>query len=448
MRFSVRTIGITCILTCMLFLTACTGQKRTAVTEAAVTGDVTPEVTVTSEVKAEKATYSVRFTGTGGSNYPDKAEKMEDEAFVIPADIPVRRSYVFNGWYTADDPEKMYKPGDSYTENRDTEFRSSWKLAETSDDPELGANKISLSGKRNDTLVTDKYYYYEGEKFFVYFDKDLKIPGDFCDNISLIIDRLEKETGLDFICPNPVNRITADDTIFAKKDPWRDFQVGNKLVIYVLADRDALGLIPCADTGGRYIYVVEYELFSDDLWNSVPEYRDNPWRLCDYIRYDEIAHELSHALTNRYHAATTYVISEGSAEYYSERAIRALQNVSEDFKKSYGYVTEFKETKIAKKITPDTAEDIFLADFEDVDFADRGDEYIFGRMLLEFLTERYGKTFLKDFLNGASERELKSVYSSPAAHETDRHAQLIKDLAGEDVFREFGEWYQSGKYSK
>ena len=46
----------------MLFLTACTGQKRTTVTEAAVTGDVTPEVTVTSDVKAEKATYSVSFT--------------------------------------------------------------------------------------------------------------------------------------------------------------------------------------------------------------------------------------------------------------------------------------------------------------------------------------------------------------------------------------------------
>ena len=129
--------------------------------------------------------------------------------------------------------------------------------------------------------------------------------------------------------------------------------------------------------------------------------------------------------------------------------MRALQNRSEDFRKSYeNFEKVQKSTKIAKKITPKTAETIFVTDFEDVSFAERGDEYIFGRMLFEFITERYGDTFLKDYLMGASDRMLRSVFSSPPAHEADKHAQLIKDLAGEDVFTEFGKWYQSGKYSK
>ena len=192
-----------------------------------------------------------------------------------------------------------------------------------------------------------------------------------------------------------------------------------------------------------------YELFSDELWNSVPDFRDNPWRLADHISYYIFAHELAHTLTSRYHPGLTSIISEGSADYYAERVSRALKDRSEDFQKSYeNFEKVQKSTKIAKKITPQTAEDIFLSDFEDVDHAHRGDEYTFGRLFFEFVTERYGDSFLKDFLAGAKERRLRSMSSDPPARETGRHAQLVKDLAGDDVFTEFGKWYQSGKYSR
>jgi len=154
---------------------------------------------------------------------------------------------------------------------------------------------------------------------------------------------------------------------------------------------------------------------------------------------------------SRYHCGTTYIVTEGSADYYAERVLRALQDCSVDFQKSYEYFEKvYKNTKIAKIITPETAEDIFISDFSDVGFADRGDEYVFGRMLLEFITERYGDSFLKDFLAGTKERGLRSefTYDVPWAHEPEKHAELMKDLAGEDVFTKFGKWYQSGKYSR
>ncbi|MBO7632025.1 MAG: InlB B-repeat-containing protein [Lachnospiraceae bacterium] len=435
------------ISVCAFLLTACkdkTSDKPGS--EPAETEILTPVITA----PVVKETYEISYKANGGNHYPEKAVKTQGEAFLIPAETPERKCYSFDGWYVAEEPEKLYRPGDSYTEDRTTEFLPSWILADSVDDPELGANRISLSGKREDFFMTDKYYYYEGDSFFVYFDKDLKIPGDFCDNIALVMEQLEKETGLSFIPEGKIKAMSEErDSFFGAKDPWRYIDGGKKVLIYVVADREATGYISSSSSNGKYVTLVLFDLFTDELWNSVPNYRDNPWRLSGFISYYEIAHELTHTLTTRYHAGTTYVMSEGSADYYAERVMRALQNRSEDFRKSYeNFEKVQKSTKIAKKITPKTAETIFVTDFEDVSFAERGDEYIFGRMLFEFITERYGDTFLKDYLMGASDRMLRSVFSSPPAHEADKHAQLIKDLAGEDVFTEFGKWYQSGKYSK
>ena len=456
MTFSVRRICIICLISvCMFLLTACKGNTaENPVTNAATQEPtVTPEITATPEitVPAVKETYEIAFSGNGGSHIPAKTTKTQGEAFIFPEDVPSRKCYDFTGWFASDEPDKLYMPGDSYTSDRNTEFLASWKLVESTDDPTLGTNLINLSGKREDVFVTDKYYYYEGDKFFAYFDKDLKIPGDFCDSVALIMDQLEKETGLSFDCPGSVPAMSSSESFFGKDDPWRYISPGKKVLIYVFADREAEGYISSSSTNGRFLDIVMYELFSDELWNSVPEYRDNPWRLHDHISYFEVAHELTHTLMSRYHCGTTYIVTEGSADYYAERVLRALQDRSVDFQKSYEYFEKvYKSTKIAKKITPETAEDIFISDFSDVDFADRGDEYVFGRMLLEFITERYGDSFLKDFLAGAKERGLRSefTYDVPWAHEPEKHAELVKDLAGEDVFTEFGKWYQSGKYSR
>ncbi|MBO4697508.1 MAG: hypothetical protein J5643_09565 [Lachnospiraceae bacterium] len=455
MKLDVRKTCIICLISvCLFLLTACKGNTPDdSDSKPTVTDTVTPETTAVSEIAkpVEKVTYDVSFNGCYGINTPADAVKVQGEAFIIPEDAPTRKCYTFTGWYVPDEPEKLYLPGDSYTSDCDTEFLASWKLDESTDDPALGTNLISLSGKREDTFVTDKYYYYEGDEFFIYFDKDLKIPGDFCDNIALIMDQLEKETGLSFNCPGVVPAMSSAESFFGKDDPWKNISPGKKVLIYVCADRENACYISSAASNGRYLDLFKCELFSDELWNSVPDYRNNPeWR-SDYISYYDVAHELTHTLTSRYLEGTTYITSEGSADYYAERVLSALKERSEDFSKSYQHFTDFnKSTTIAKKITPETAEDIFVTDFSDVDFANRGDEYTFGRMLFEFITERYGETFLKDYLVEAANRGLRSefTYSTQWAHEPEKHAQLIKDLAGEDVFKEFGKWYQSGKYSK
>ena len=431
---------------------------KTAVT---VTPEPTKELTPTATPTAEP-TFTPTPTGTEEINwdevalvtfitdedpeYRENVVKYPEIPFVIPDAISTRAwdsPYVFEGWYDVEDPDVLYVPGSEYNEDRDLVLKERWK--EVSEE-ERELVTITLSGNRDDHVITDRYGVYEGRKFFLFLDKDLDIPGDFGDNIELIMETLEEKIGFPFDLFGREGHMYFASSAFEGKDPWKDFDNGTKLAIYVMADRKDEHLVSFASADAA-VFVL-YELFSDELWNSVESYRENDWRRDEFVNYETIAHELTHSLTSRYYEGITRIMTEGSAEYYAELALTALKDHSKDFKERYERMVSMNTEWIDETITKDNAESFFADDYRDLSHADRGDEYTFGRVFCEFLGETYGETFMEEYLKAAKDRGLGSQYCGSNNNvEPEKHAELMKELFGDDVFIRFAEWLD-GTYQK
>ncbi|MBP5330969.1 MAG: hypothetical protein J6Y89_03875 [Lachnospiraceae bacterium] len=303
--------------------------------------------------------------------------------------------------------------------------------------------EVSLSGNREDHLLTDELCCIEGDKFFLIVSEGADIPGDFADNVSLIMDRMEKETGLTF----DVGRHLADvdnSSFDYGYDPWEGFDFKDKLQIYIKVDPEDVGYISCASA--EFVTLYMYELYSLDVWNAVPSYRDNPWRRRDCIDYYTVAHELTHALTLRY-AKYGDILTEGCADYVAEKVISSLSSVSSDFEGSVEIMSNNLVYSVKADVTSENAEEIFRNDYSDLSHADRGDEYTLGRMICSFLCDTYGENFLKDYTNAC----IKAGYSYERfwgdLNETDlnRLADVFKETFGDDVFVNFGKYYKAHK---
>ena len=304
---------------------------------------------------------------------------------------------------------------------------------------ENAPKKVTLSGNRDDRFLADDFCYVEGESFFLLLEKDICLPGDYADNIALIIDQLEKETGLSFEITHAI--IPCDNcTVKYGYNPWNDFFFGQKIPIYLFVDRESVGYISCASA--EYANIYDYNLFSDALWDSVPAYHDNPWRRDGVTEYDTVAHELTHVLTLRY-AKMPKILTEGLADYYEEKVILALADRSEDFAKCARRM--YFENSVKNLITPENAEEVFLNDYAELTPMERGDEYTLGRLYGIFLAENYGDTFLKDFL-AVSKKAGYGYYTflgDLQGTDLETLTQEFKKLFGDDVFRKFGAWYQN-----
>ena len=306
--------------------------------------------------------------------------------------------------------------------------------------------KVTLSGNHDDHLITDKLCYIEGDKFFLLLDDGVDLPGDFADNISLIMDAIEKETGLTFAIDKSIHAFD-NGTYKYGYNPWESLEFGQKVPIFICVDKEDAGYISCADA--MYATIYDHALFSMDVWNSVPDYRDNPWRRLDYVEYYSIAHELTHVLTCR-HACISKILTEGSADYVAERVINSFASVSDDFEGNVEYMSYNLFHHVEENVTSKNAEEIFRKDYRDLSHADRGDEYTLGRMMFTFLSETYGDTCLHDYLLAAAEAGFAYPESYLSYHglkdeEVEKLVDVFKQTFGDDVFKNFGTYYQKHK---
>ena len=309
--------------------------------------------------------------------------------------------------------------------------------------PKAYPPQVSLSGNRDDHLLTDELCCIEGDKFFLIVAAGADIPGDFADNVSLIMDRMEEETGLTFDVDWRLAGVD-NSTVDYGYNPWEGFDFKDKLQIYIKVDLEDVGYIPCASA--EYVTLYMYELFSEDVWNSVPSYRDNPWRRLDYIDYYTVAHELTHSLTERY-AHCGKILTEGCADYVAEQVIDSLASVSQDFEGSVEVMYRNFDYMVEDDVTPENAEEIFRSDYSDLSVADRGDEYTLGRMFCSFLGETYGESFLRDYTDACRNAGYSYEQFWGMLEDEDRSklTDVFKENFGDDVFVNFGKYYQTHK---
>ena len=309
--------------------------------------------------------------------------------------------------------------------------------------PKVYPPQVSLSGNRDDHLLTDELCCIEGDKFFLIVAAGADIPGDFADNVSLIMDRMEEETGLTFDVDWRLAGVD-NSTVDYGYNPWEGFDFKDKLQIYIKVDLEDVGYIPCATA--EFVTLYMYELFSEDVWNSVPSYRDNSWRRNDHIDYYTVAHELTHSLTERY-AHCGKILTEGCADYVAEKVIDSLASVSPDFEGSVEVMYRNFDYMVEDDVTPENAEEIFRSDYSDLSVADRGDEYTLGRMVCSFLGETYGEYFLRDYINACRNAGYSYEQFWGMLEDEDRSklADVFKETFGDDVFVNFGRYYQAHK---
>ena len=300
-----------------------------------------------------------------------------------------------------------------------------------------GYNKIELSGNRDDHVITDKLCYLRSDKYVMFFEPDLDLPGDLKKNLDLVVDTIEDVVGLPFNAPN----FQGIPNTFAnfESNPWEGIELNGRIYIYVLVDREDKGLISGGHAEGAEICI--NELFTEELWNSVPSYRDNAWRRSNFIDYYTFAHELTHVLTGRY-ATMTSIMTEGCADYVAESVMERLKDTSADFKKSYEYMKENFSYQTREALTKDNAEDIFIDDFSDLTHAERGSEYALGRMICKYLSESYGEAFLRDYMDAVKDLAERFDYKNMSQNQREKYAKKFKYLFGDDAFVNFAEWYE------
>ena len=310
-------------------------------------------------------------------------------------------------------------------------------------DRESGNYKITLSGKRDEHTLIDRFCYIEGDNYFLLLEKGLDLPGDFAINVGLIVDALEQETGLSFNCPESLPGLDCSTVCFGY-DPWRDLDFGKKPAIYVFVDNKDEALLSYALNSACVFY--DYSFISWDIWNSVPSYKNNAYRRRDFFDYSTLAHELAHTLTLRY-ATYSDIICEGSADYFAEKVLQSLSDKSADLKESLAHM--FLSDRVSSEITSENAEAVFIDDYTDLSHADRGDQYTLGRQICIFLEQTYGKSFFKDYAAAltAAGYPMASGFPSPTIDEAalQKHAEIMKNLFGDDVFVRFGKWYSEGR---
>ena len=301
--------------------------------------------------------------------------------------------------------------------------------------------KITLDGVKDHRFTATDYCYIESDKYVLFLEKDIEIPGDLVVNLDAVVDEIEDCLGISSAPEDFTYERVPDMSLYYGFNPWENWDIGTKLPIFLIADYKPEGYISGACA--QYVVLVDYDMFSDDLWNSVPEYRDNPWRRSGYVNYLTAAHEITHAITSR-NSTMTEIITEGVAEYTSEAVIVSLAEY-------YPSLTEVAadrqpyEYSVPESVNADNAERIFTEDYSQLTHAERGAQYVYGRRLCEFLCEKYGRDFYKRYCDEVKSRGLDFDYGYSDESIRMQYTEAFKSVFGDDVFTKFGKWCVSNK---
>ena len=355
-----------------------------------------------------------------------------------------------SGETTTEPTEEMTTTTSESTEATTTAPR--WESSAPLENPKDTSpyEKITLDGSADSTFVSKDFCYIESDKYVLLLDRDIKLPGDFVTNVDAIVNEIEKQLGVS-ACPDDryYGKLVDNSAAYDLKDesgnpinPWEGWDLGTKIPIFLEVDRVDEARISCADS--MFTVICDYAMFSDELWDSVPSYKNNSWRRNNYVDYVTIAHELTHTISLR-NCEQTRIITEGLAQYISKRVVESLANDYPSIMAAKNGAN-WEEGDIPKTVNEKTAEKIFIDDYHSLSSKDRGAEYYYGLHFWQYLYENYGDDCFVKFCNNVKINKIQTGLSTYDESIVKEYADVFKKLYGDDFFQKFGKWCVKNNY--
>ena len=303
--------------------------------------------------------------------------------------------------------------------------------------------EIKLDGVKEHTYTSKDYCYLESDKYVLFLEKGLTLPGDFKVNLDAIVDEIEDQLGIsscpkDFQYPKFGNMWMYDpDEDGNYPEPWKDWDIGTKIPVMIDIDEKGIGYTSgaCAEYTTLYLW----GLVSDESWETIPFYKNRPELRGRSVEYVEIAHELTHTITLR-NRNLTKILAEGIADYSEEAVIFALADRYPSIKAAKDEYN-WEDDTVPEAVNADNAERIFIEDYHDLSHAHRGAEDVFGSYIFKYLREKVGDDFYRKYndkliANGVNNNN----YGTYDKKMVTAYADTLKEVGGKDFFTGFGAW--------
>ena len=331
----------------MLGLTGCSDQQNENATEMVKEADNVTE-DVEEEVKSET---SQEVTEAAGSTEAATESKKTEAA-------------------SEEETDKSGAADEEVTES--ISMTSSDGKTHITDEAGGAYSQVVFSGDPDELVKFDKHTYFEGDDFYIFFQKDTEIPGD----AALFVDQIMAEL-------EEVEHMKYSDGEDDGDSYWRDYYFDgqfqginedcDKINIFVLNDPEN-GNIECAT-------VNECILYDDDFTNTG-----------DSGSEGTVYHELAHVLRLRQSPYLGDVMEEGVA-LYSEYELMKKHGY-----KDYSmiiYVDDYANDKLLEKGILEKPERAYWDISYDDDNIEQLD-YQYGFRFVCFLYEEYGDDVIKN----------------------------------------------------
>ncbi|MBR6898115.1 MAG: hypothetical protein IKN24_08090 [Lachnospiraceae bacterium] len=301
------------------------------------------------------------------------------------------------------------------TETEDVpETEKATETQEQTQEPKVAAADVSalFTGNFDDFVHLDDYGYIEGDRYLIYLEKDVNVPGDLITRIEEIMALDEKVLGLSF-----------DVSDYAEFSDWRHAYYGD-VFDGLPEDKDRIHIMISKETGDGYIewsVSDEIMLFDQDF---DPQYSSG----------EVIYHELAHVLRLRQSPMLGQVLEEGIAIYaeYNVSMERntpcwsCIQFVTDEYS-----IPNFDDSLIRED--PEEA-------FREYNVADRSSgqpEYQLGIRLVSFLVDEYGEDIFAKLSQTAAKYDFEEK-------DNDKVIAILKEATSDDVFDRFKVWMDEG----
>ena len=380
----------------ILGLTGCSDQQNENATETVKEADNVTE-NVEEEVKSETSQEVTEAAGTEESTESKKTEAGSEEK--------AEKS----GAGSEKETDKSGEADEEATES--ISMTSSDGKTHITDEAGGAYSQVVFSGDPDELVKFDKHTYFEGDDFYIFFQKDTEIPGD----TALFVDQIMAEL-------EEVEHMKYSDGEDDGDSYWRDYYFDgqfqginedcDKINIFVLNDPEN-GNIECAT-------VNECILYDDDFTNTG-----------DSGSEGTVYHELAHVLRLRQSPYLGDVMEEGVA-LYSEYELMKKHGY-----KDYSmiiYVDDYANDKLLEKGILEKPERAYWDISYDDDNIEQLD-YQYGFRFVCFLYEEYGDDVIKNIGEVASKTKYDDYETDPSIL-----IEIIKKGTSEDVFERFGQW--------